>query len=522
VDQREFRVNPFQVLLNTAMVGTGRQEPAAAVPGAVGQLLDQLAQAPSEASQRLLRMAAVASVCGHAGYRPPAAQEPIGRSPARGETLPATDAQLNARVLAPLLAEGPERLQHEAFQRLAGAGLRLAPPLLPAALEAGRQCVAIRGTLAAVLGGRGHWLAAGNPSWKYACGVEAGASPQEQWDHGSPEQRRAVFTLLRAQDAEAARDKLLAELPQLNARERAEFVGLMATGLTAADEAFLDGLLKDRSKEVRQVAAQLLAALPESRHARTVAAALAPLVRPESGLVRKRLVVEAPAAADPAWKDEGLDLSRPAHDSLGERAWWLYQLVRNAPLAWWSAHCDLTPGGVLGATAKSEWKEALWRGWRDAVLATANAAWAQALLEHGNDKSLGHDATALLGVLPLPEREQHWARALDGGAGAVTALLPLLLQACPSGHTLSPAFSVRVADAIHDAWPTADNGSLRYYLDDAICLLDASALPRVLVAVRKRDATAAGNAGARTERIILARQALALLVPSSTSHPPTP
>lgn len=499
---------PFETLLKTALVGTSRQEPAApAIHGPLGELLQQLAQGADGPSERLLRMAGAVWLCSQAGYVE-ASSETTLEPRAPEETRPAHDSALNARVLKPLLTEGPERLQFEAFTRLDAAGLRLAPALLPAALEAGRKSVAIRPPLTRVLGARGHWLAGLNPAWAYAAGGTAGSSVLERWDHGNLEQRRVAFAAMRRQDAGAAREKLAAELAQLNARERADFVGLMREGLAPEDEAFLDGLLKDRSKEVRQAAAALLMRLPESRHGQAVAAALAPLVRAERGILGRRLNVEAPAAADPGWKDEGLDAARPQHESLGERGWWLYQLVRNAPLAWWPEHGGMDPPALLQATAKSEWKEALRRGWRDAVLATGDTVWARALLADWDKKSLGSDHAEVLAVLPLAEREQHWERALADSSSGVAGVIPMLLQACPPGHILSPAFSQHLAQAMAREWAPGINHSLRYYIADALCLLDVASLEPVLAALRRGDP---GEAATQPERIITARRALAQL-----------
>lgn len=505
----------FQTLVQTALVGTGRQEPAApAIGGAVGELLQHLARGAEGAPERLLRMAGAASLCDLAGFvAPPSGADPEPR--AADETRPANDSSLNARILQPLLAEGPERLQFEAFMCLDAAGLRLAPALLPAALEAGRRSVAIRAPLARVLGARGHWLASRNSAWAYAAGGIASQSVQAQWDHGNTEQRRAAFAAMRREDAAGARDKLAAELAQLNARERAEFVGLMREGLSAADETLLDGLLKDRSKEVRQAAGALLLRLPGSRRGRAMVAALAPLVRTERGMLGLRLHVEAPAAADPAWKDEGLDLARPQSESLGERAWWLYQLARSAPLAWWPAHCGMAPEALLKAAGKSEWKEALLRGWRDAMMATGDIEWARALLADWDGKALGSDRTEVLAALPLAEREQHWERALADKSVGAAGVITTLLQACPPGHTLSGTFSARLATAISREWAPAGNYSLRYVIADALCLLALEALDPVLAALRQAEA---GDVTAQADRIIHARRALAQLASLS---PPT-
>lgn len=502
-------------LLDVALVGTGRQAPVApALQGPAGLLLQQIAAGEAPAAHRLLAMAGALSLCEQAGYRP--APAPAAATAAPADTVPAAGEALARSVLAPLFADGPDRLQHEAFTALAQAGLRLPPALLPAALEAGRRSLALRPSLARVLGRRGLWLASLNPAWKFAAGADTEAPWQEQWEHGSVEQRRAALAAWRAEDAATARERLAAELPQLSARERADFVALLVPGLSSEDEAFLDGLLKDRSKEVRQAAAQLLLRLPASRHARAMATALAPLVRKESGLLGAKLLVEAPAAADSAWKDEGIDATRPNSESLGERAWWLFQLVRNVPLAWWSDHAGMAPADLIKASGKSEWKEALRRGWRDATLASGDAAWAQALLQDWDEKSLGHDRASVLALLPLREREQHWLRPLDGAH--LYGVLAEILQACPPGHVLSADTSQKLARAMASQLDGGDTLSLRHLVADVLCLLEPSTLEPLANAVRKLgDTPSANEFKLRAERIVAARRALAQLAqPSPT------
>lgn len=511
----------FKSLLDAALVGTDRQAPSAAVlEGPVGQLLQQIAASPLDPPQQLLQMAGVLAVCGQAGFRPAASPATVLLERAATDNLPQAPATIVETVLRPVLADGPERLQHEAFRRLEAARLRLPPRLLPAAMELGRRSVAIRAPLTAVAGERGRWLAMQNPAWRFATGASATASPDQQWELGSPEQRRAVFERWRVQDAAAARERLGAGFSQLPARERAEFLPLMAAQLSETDEPFIDALLKDRSKEVRQSAAELLLRLPQSRHARALCAALSPLVRKESGFLGSRLVVEAPAAADAAWKDEAIDATRPTHESLGERAWWLYQLVRQAPLAWWAAHTGMQPEDLLKASGKSEWKEALQRGWRDAAIAAADIEWAEALLSNGNSNTTGYDVAPVLACLPLERRERHWLRhlAADGSKG-LSQLLATMLAACPAGWTLSADLSARLAKEIASVLraPNANNDySLRYHLPDALCLLHTDSLGVLSPMPRPPDETASSSDFTlRLDRIASARRALAQLTLSN-------
>ena len=63
-------------------------------------------------------------------------------------------------------------------------------------------------------------------------------------------------------------------------------------------------------------------------------------------------VPDAPRAADPEWSSAAIDVARPQNDALGERAWWLYQLVRQVPLRWWCEHTGMDAAALLAWAAK--------------------------------------------------------------------------------------------------------------------------------------------------------------------------
>lgn len=513
-------MTPFKMLLDSALAGTQRKPPPQfSFDGPVATLLRDIAAAPTEPARQVLQMAAVLGTCEQAGFMPAAAL-PVPQASAHDDR-PSAPASMDP-VLRHVIAEGPERLQHETFRRLAATSWRLPHQLLPAALELARRSVALRATLADVLGERGRWLAARNPAWRFAAGTSQAAPLQEQWEFGTPEQRRAVFAQMRKQDAHAARDRLAAELPQLAARERAELLPLLGAQLSPADETLLDGLLKDRSKEVRQAAATLLLRLPQSRHAQAICDALKPLVRKEGGFLGSRLMIEAPTQADASWKDEAIDITRPASESLGERAWWLFQLVRQAPTSWWMTHTGMQPADLIKAAGKGEWKEALYRGWRDATLAGGDAAWAEALLAAWDTKTMGHDSAAMLAQLPLAQRERHWQRALDGNI-QLPGLLGTMLVACPPGWPLSRDLSLMLTRAILPAMAadaTSPDYHLRQVLPDLLCLLDVTTLDAIAALSPRADAQPSHvEFSQRMVRIASARRALAALPASPSSHP---
>ena len=186
-------------LATSALLGTARHPPEWPAPeGPVGDLLGRIPRDSVE--KALLQTAGVLGTCQLAGLLP--AQ--VSSAPAPSES---SSQDVRMDLLAAILADGPERLQVEAFQAIASVGKNLPHRLLPKALECGRRSTALRPSLLAVLGLRGAWLAAQNDAWAYAAGVVSmDTVSDEVWQLGSLDQRRLYLTALRATDAAQARE----------------------------------------------------------------------------------------------------------------------------------------------------------------------------------------------------------------------------------------------------------------------------------------------------------------------------
>ena len=251
------------------------------------------------------------------------------------------------------LAHGPLRLQHEACARLAALHAVLPARLLPLALDTAQRSKGLRAAIITVIGHRGAWLAQFNPDWDFARGGNPGAfDAVAHWEEGSPAQRLAWLRDLRARDPAAARDLLRAQLGELPAKERLELLGALGDDVHLDDAALLEPLLKDRSRDVRQHAARQLATLPGTPLAQRMTGWLSALLSVKRGLLRTTWSCDAPAVADPEWATAAIDAVRPQHDALGERAWWLFQLVRYVPLSWWVAHTGMQPAELIAWAAK--------------------------------------------------------------------------------------------------------------------------------------------------------------------------
>jgi hypothetical protein len=220
-----------------------------------------------------------------------------------------------------------------------------------------------------LLGATGQWLARLNPEWTVTPTIETPS--HERWLSGTFEERRAELLALRQQNPAQAREWLQETWAKDPPQEREAFLTSFATGLSLADEPFLEAALDDKRKPVRQAAVHLIASLPQSQLSRRQASRLDALISAEQkkGLLAKlgkpklKLNIALPEAIDKATQRDGVDAKPPAHRKIGERAFWLSQMVALTPLSYWTARfqCDAATfvAGVMDTDHAGELLSAL-------------------------------------------------------------------------------------------------------------------------------------------------------------------
>jgi len=372
-------MNLWTDLTAAALLGTGRGFTPISLPGRLSELL-----ADSAAEERLLRTAGILATAQMAALTVNPSAEPAPVPTLPETALSVTEPEAFA-LLARIVEKGQTPLLVEACRLLSATGRCLPPRLLPRVLELGRQSAALREPLRQALGQRGAWLAAQNPDWKFAALASVELDEPRLWDEGDIRQRAAFLRRLRMTDPAEARRLLEAAFTGETARDRALLLPALGENPGSEDEPFLAvTLASDRSKEVRAIAAALLSRLPASDFARRMIARLESGIRSERKRLRTVTVIEPPLAFVPDWKADALEEQPPAQVKLGERAWWLLQMVSYTPLDWWEAKLALDPDSILVWAAKSEWKSALLAGFRAALSRQpGHPGWATALLKHG-------------------------------------------------------------------------------------------------------------------------------------------
>jgi hypothetical protein len=440
-------------LVGSALLGTERRRP----PGVTGDADEAAAELLDAAASGVVRRRA-GGRAGVAGGRPRVA--PGDRRP----QLPEAARRRLAMLLADRTGDG-SRVRRGAAPNLAELlpqwlaaarreGFAAPAALLPALLDAARARTDLRADALALAGPRGLWLAELNPDWKFALRTAHGGAAADPraagllWEEGLFAERIALLTRLRLADPPAARALLASTWRSERAEDRLMFLDSLRTGLSAADEPFLEEALSDRSRHVRSTAAELLSALPAS----ALAGRMAARARSCVSLGPDGITVEAPYECDPAMERDGVAPKPPG--GRGERSWWLGQLVDAAPLSMWAARFGgRTPEQIIALPVLDEWQPDLHAAWCRAAVRQRDPAWARALLGPPPAPAAPVAAVAavgdpakLLSILP-PDERADWVADFIGTHGLSEAFQMLGVCAVP--------WSDRLGRAVVDALDTA-------------------------------------------------------------------
>lgn len=270
------------------------------------------------------------------------------------------------------------------------------------------------------------------------------------------------------------------------------FLDALRTGLSAADEHFLETALSDRSRNVRATAAELLSALPGS----ALAGRMAARARSCVSLDPDGIAVEAPYECDAGMQRDGVDPKAPS--GRGERAWWLGQVVDAAPLATWPDRFGgRTPEQIVALPVLDDWQPDLHAAWCRAAVRQRDTAWARALLgpppRPAAPVTAAGDPAKLLSVLPEGERAA-WVARFIAAHGLSDAFQMLGVCAVPWAEPLGRA----VVDALDIA---RDAGSYPWSFSGVMglaerCLAPSAADQTAVLATAGED-PADGAPGAR-------------------------
>ncbi|MDQ2995949.1 MAG: DUF5691 domain-containing protein, partial [Chloroflexota bacterium] len=464
----------WEQLLSSAVLGVERRafvSPPA--EGALGDLLGQLSNTDPESA--LLGAAAMIALVRLVGWQAPLDATP-SPSACEPDALPACSPRA-ARHLATMLGGTHRALLPEWLAALLSAGRRAPAALLPDLLELGRTQADLRAAILPALDRRGRWLAAQNSDWSYARTELRGLrtdseteslSPQSsvlstEWETGSRPARLLLLAELRRSAPALARGLVESTWASERADDRAAFLATLAVGLSMQDEQLLESALDDRSKEVRRAAAELLTRLPESQHAQRMLARALPLLawipaeKPRMLRLRPgqpaRLEVTLPDVCDQPLIRDGIEPKPPAdRQDLGQKAWWLFQILRAIPPVIWSQRFNTAPAELIEAAERGEWHALLHEAWGAAAITFQDAAWAESLLRAAPRQS------ELLAAL-APARQEALLLAMLRGDVAPLHKHPVLGLLRQTRHRWSAELTRAVLGAVRRHMRAASAGN---------------------------------------------------------------
>ncbi len=414
-------------IVKCALVGVERHAPSFdSAEEPLAALLAQLDGADRERS--LLRAVAMLAPYRRAGRLPSLGSGELPQ-PAPADDRKIVPAPLLQDLLV-LLSVGFREALEDWLEAASARNWRLPDEHLSSALAFGATHRKYRSALLSLLGPRGRWLAARNSEWKYALEIslfeiETSGPPQSEaphtdaiWDSGAREERVALVRDLRRTDPRRARALVESTWHQEPPDLRATFLATLDYGICMEDEPFLESALDDKRKEVRAAAQRLLPRLTESRHARRMWERCREYVRLEPNRTGFDIVVTLPASCDKAMIRDGID-PKPQTNSVGERAWWLRQILERTPLPLWQRECNRTPGEILSATfAKGdpkEWRLSLLEGWSAALKIHPDPDWAATLFRFWIEETHRLPITDIPWptLMPAPEFEAGILRLME-------------------------------------------------------------------------------------------------------------
>lgn len=369
-------------LVTAALVGAGRADlpAAAALPPALGEVRAALAgRPPEEALFLLIGAAALHDAAGQLPERAPAVEWRLPAYRPEGDRRPCSPEA--AYYLERMLAEKDTAFLPEMLALLDGANLRAPDHLLPAVLAHGIRIPRLRPLLLPVLGERGRWLGALNPAWRYAAAdVDHPDQLRGVW-LGDAAGRPALAATVRRRDPAAARRLLESTWRAETEAVRRELLSVLETGLSMADEPFLERALDDRDAQVRRKAAELLACLPQSRLVARLTDAAGSILVLNNGV----LAPSFPGQITDAMIRDGLvrheNPGRPTSTRTAtEWSRLLIQTVGAIPLAHWEARFGRAPQEIIAASQAGKWPRTMLTAFATAALRQGDARWIDALL----------------------------------------------------------------------------------------------------------------------------------------------
>jgi hypothetical protein len=342
-------------IISTAMMGTDKKSintqelPADLLVAA--ELIN--ANEKTDKEEKFLQIAAVAFNYRQAGVQPlhkEAVTLPL--APAEEKSYCSAGA---IQVLKEIMLEESIPLLKLWLQHCYSKQQIVEPEMLPLLLETGMQQKSLQTLISTCCGKRGEWLSRFNSTWNFSSNQTA----EELWQTGTPEQRKGILVETRKTDPALAREWVQQSWPQEDANTKTSFLECLSQNLSGDDISFLESLVGEKSKKVKEETIHLLKQIPNSsiiqKYLDVVKSAVS-LKKEKAmlGLTSKNILLfQLPAnISDDIFKTGIEKLS--SQKNITDETFILYQLVSYTPPQFWESHLNASPGEVIKLFNNSE------------------------------------------------------------------------------------------------------------------------------------------------------------------------
>jgi hypothetical protein len=150
---------------------------------------------------------------------------------------------------------------------------------------------------------------------------------------------------------------------------------------------------------------------------------------------QSKIQVTLPEACDESMRRDGVEPTPP--QGMGEKAWWLGQMVACIPITFWNDHLSLPPTECVQDAEKTDYAEVLLPAWAKATKRGRQLEWAQATLEYALGANRNFQLLSVVEVLPPAHRDSVVIKLLSSDRNLVGYAQPgfNLLQCCPGPWT---------------------------------------------------------------------------------------
>lgn len=247
-------------LINTALLGTAKKPAdSQGLNGPLQAAAQTILSNNTDKEDQFLQLAALLYNYRQSGNQPVTATvEPMAVCPP--ETRPYC-APAAVRVLQQALETDSIQLLELWLEHCTKANLLLPPAQLPVMLDKGWRNKSLRTLIATAGGQRAEWLGRFNPDWNFSRVVE---TIEDRWQNGATAQRLEALKELRAADPVMARSWLQQSWPKESATVKAELLTALEKPADPADIPWLESLLSEKSKSVKETVTRILKKLPGS------------------------------------------------------------------------------------------------------------------------------------------------------------------------------------------------------------------------------------------------------------------